>query len=180
MKEEGKLSTCHVNFAFAVAALALAAAIALIVMLGVYDYVGFTGTIPISLSTCTSNYFSLKYGSFLTNMVEATFVISLFAVLIASILFIILLMWVVAICKGSLPNESISLNSKIILYILSSLLVLSAIIPFGYHLSYAIELNNCTGSSNSNQLIGLLIVALALFILALLLWILLIVAYCRN
>jgi len=138
MKEEGKLSFCYVNLTFVIASITLAAAITLIVILGVYGYVGFTGSIPISLITCTNTYFFSKFGSFLTNMVEVTFISSLFAVLIAAIIFIVMLIWVIAICKGNSPNESISRTSKIVLYILASLFVWASIMPFGYHLTYLI------------------------------------------
>lgn len=136
MREEEKISKCYVNFLFAIGTLALAASIVLTVMLIYYQYVGFTGTIPISVTACNNGYFTNKYIKCLTNIVEVTFVSSLFAILMAAIIFIILLIWVIAICKGNLPHESISQNSKVVLYILSSLLVLSSIVPIGYHLTY--------------------------------------------
>jgi hypothetical protein len=136
MREEDKISKCYVNSIFTIATLALAASIVLTIMLIYYQYIGFTGTIPISITSCNNGYFFNKYIKCLTNIIQVTFVSSLFAILMAAIIFIILLIWIVAICKGSSPHESVSHNTKIVLYILSSLLVLSSIVHIGYHLAY--------------------------------------------
>lgn len=121
---------------FTVEIIAWELAIALVILLGAQGYVGFNGTVPITV-TCTTTYFTTKYLG-LFSIIETAFIGSLVAVIALTFIFIATLVWVVRVCKGGNPNISVSKNAKIGMYLLANIGILGIIPPFGYYLSQVV------------------------------------------
>lgn len=144
-------------------------------------YIGFNTSSSGTIGTCLDSYFNAKYSSNIQNIYGAVFVCSVLALVFSAVIFAILLLWVIRVCKGGSPVHSLSRKFKIALYILASCFVLMAIIPMGYHITYLIEFGNCSGNTNSStDLLILLAFAVLMFLFALLLWILLLCTCCKD
>jgi hypothetical protein len=104
-----------------------------VIVLGALGYVGFDGGKPIA-TTCTPTYFISKYGA-ITTILETTFVGSIIATILLTLSFVILLLWVIRVCKSESSGTSVSRKTTLLLYLVGNVSVLSTIPVFGHYLS---------------------------------------------
>lgn len=172
MKSETNLTKCFAYTTLIISILALISAVALAVILGVKGYSGLDSDLTLT-ATCTDAYLIVKYApNNITYHVVIAFISTIISSVLSLFIVICLVCWIRNIEQGQLPEESLSPKLKMVLYIVSNILLLSSVMPFGYYLSYVRELDTCTNVSDSTALGTFTAVGAALLCLSLVFWML--------
>lgn len=164
---------------FILASLACLISIAVTVLTGVLGYIGFDGGTPIVVTTSLCQlYWQFKFAS-ISGLLKTSFIHQVLSSLISIGLVVFLVILLVKLIK----EEIVRFHglTKIIIYILASLVVYTSIIPAGRFLTFRFELDDCTGSVyNSSHLMAIGFCGLALVIISLAVWILLMFVYWKS
>jgi hypothetical protein len=88
--------------------------------------------------------------------------------------------WVVRVCKEGNPTTSVGKFTKLVLYLLANVGVLSVVPACGYYLTLIVELNNCTASYSPTQLIAIFVIAALLLAFSLVYFILILFVLCKD
>lgn len=107
------------------------------ILLGAQGYVGFDGASAVSVTSCNNNYFTSKYTAIIP-ITEASLVGSIVTMVSLTIVFVIMLVWVVRVCKDGNPTTSIKRQTKLALYLLTNFAILGEIPAFGYYLIHLV------------------------------------------
>jgi cation transporter-like permease len=94
--------------------------------------------------------------------------------------FIVMLVWVVRVCKQDDPNTSISKMTRKVLYLVTNIAILAIIPPCGYYFTQVVELNNCTSTYNSAQIILIFVVSALLLAFTLIYFVLILKVVCQD
>ena len=103
LEERSGISRSFVVCSLILSIIAWQFAIALCILLSAQDYMGFNGVTQIAVTACSQSYFTSKETA-IQHMIEVSYIGSLLAVIWSTVVFVMMLVWVVRVCKGHLAD----------------------------------------------------------------------------
>jgi hypothetical protein len=151
----------------------------LFVLLSALDFIGFDGNSPITADcSSASAYYQAKYPQ-IALMMKTAYIFSLLCLLCSSAGAIIIVKCVLA-ARDLIDSELfVSKCTKVSLYVLASVAVMTAVPPF-YYVSLLAEVGACTAAYDSSRLKAVVTFAVILLAVLLVLFVLLFVSFCAT